>query len=50
MSQHEKERDVNYKALQKLRDHDAWLLKPFVGPHHHVTVSCYRVNMILKTG
>lgn len=50
MSQQEKEGDVNYKALQKLHDHDAWLLKPFVGQYRHVTVSCYKVNMNLKRG
>lgn len=50
MSQQETERDVNYKALQKLRDYDARLLKPFVGQYHHVTVLCYRENMILKRG
>lgn len=43
-------RDVKYKALQKLRDNDAQLLKPFVGQYLHVTVLCYRENMILKRG
>jgi len=42
-----KERDVNYKVLQKLHDHGAWLLKHIVQQRHYVYCT---MNVILKRG